>query len=187
MRETETRTLLALTSNDIGAARAVAQQAGGTLLVDDREQWQQLPFRALLLVEPDEANRLDDCDSSGSYIVQQRTLKHGASRVVGVYPMLAKPGMTPAAVDRHWHEVHGPLALQHHAAMTSYHQLAVTEHLSGAPLQGIALCGFARLADLRERFFSFADSRRVIAADIARFADTKRSPRRLIATVERYS
>ena len=176
-----------MTSNDIDAAREIAVSASGTLYVDDRERWQQLPFRALLLVDPGLADQLRNSPHCGLYSVQQRTLKAGESGVVGVYPMLAKPGLSVQAADRHWRDVHGPLALQHHAAMTSYHQLAVVECLAGPPLQGIALCGFAQLADLRERFFSFADSRRIISEDIAQFADTRLSPRRLIATVERYS
>ena len=184
--ETDTRSLLAMTSNDIDATRALAAQVGGMLFVVDRERWQQLPFRALLLVDSHSDERLGDAERCGLYRVRQRTLKDGESPVVGVFPMLAKPGLTPEAADRHWHEVHGPLALVHHAAMTSYRQLAVVEQLAGPPMQGIALCGFARLADLRERFFSFADSRRIIAEDIAQFADTERSPRRLIASVESY-
>lgn len=185
--ETDVRSLLAMTSNDIDAARLLAESTSGTLYVDERDNWQQLPFRALLLVNRELVDQLSDIPTCGLYCVEQRALKVGVSDVVGVYPMLAKPGLSAQLADDHWRDVHGPLALQHHAAMTSYHQLAVKEHLTGAPLQGIALCGFAQLHDLRERFFSFADSRRIISADIAQFADTQRSPRRLIAKVERYT
>jgi hypothetical protein len=141
----------------------------------------------LLLTGFNADERFDDVQLLGRYHVRQRILKSGESPVVGVFPMIAKPGITPDAADRHWHQIHGPLALEHHAAMTSYRQLAVVETIAGTRLQGIALCGFAQLEDLRQRFFSFADSRRVIAEDIVRFADTRRSPRRLVASVERYT
>lgn len=182
--ELESRSLLAVTSNDIAAARALAERADGTLYVDERENWQGLPFRALLLLEPNEEKQLSEIDACGVYIVTQRVMKAGQSPVVGVFPLLAKPGLSAEAADSHWRDVHAPLALQHHAAMTSYHQLAVEACLSGERLDGIALCGFASVQDLRERFYTTPDSRAIIAEDVAKFADTERSPRRLIARVE---
>ena len=70
--------------------------------------------------------------------------------------------------------------------MTEYLQLNVLDTLSGIAFDGIALCGFDSEEDLRQRFFSEPNGPEIIAADIQRFADTKRSPRRLIAAVERY-
>jgi hypothetical protein len=58
--------------------------------------------------------------------------------------------------------------------------------LSGPEIDGFALCGFDSLEDLRERFYTLPDSVKVIAADIQKFADTKKSPRRLIATVQTF-
>jgi hypothetical protein len=77
--------------------------------------------------------------------------------------------------------VHAPLALEHHAAMSQYTQLSVLQQISGTSYDGFALCGFESIDDLRQRFFTTPASRDVILADIARFADTRKSPRRLIA------
>jgi hypothetical protein len=62
----------------------------------------------------------------------------------------------------------------------------VVQRISGPQIDGFALCGYDSQDELRNRFFSEPDSREVITADVARFADPKRSPRWLIATEIRY-
>jgi hypothetical protein len=100
---------------------------------------------------------------------------------VGLFGLVRAPHLGHAEADAHWRDVHAPLALVHHAHMSYYAQLSVVNRLSGLDLDGFALCGFATLEDLRERFYTTTESVGVIAADVQRFADTKRSPRRLIA------
>jgi len=68
--------------------------------------------------------------------------------------------------------------------LSQYIQLAVNEVLFGPEYDGFALCGFATVEDLKERFFAGPDSIPVINQDVKKFSDTKRSPRRLIATVQ---
>ena len=179
--------MVVATSTDIETCRRLAEEVRGEVYFDDRERAQHLPFRALLLSHAENRQRLSDVADCGLYTVERRELKAGKSEVVGLFPMLAHPQLTPAQADRHWRDLHGPLALHHHAQMTSYIQLAVLERISGPVFNGFALCGFASLVDLREHFFSHSDSREVIAADVARFADVKRSPPRLIARIESFS
>lgn len=179
--------MVVATSTDIEACRRLAEEVRGEVYFDDRERGQHLPFKALLLSSVENQQRLADVADCGLYTVERRELKAGKSEVFGLFPMLAHPQLTPAQADRHWRDQHGPLALHHHAEMTSYIQLAVIERISGPVFNGFALCGFASLIDLRERFFSHPDSREIIAADVARFADVKRSPPRLIARVESFS
>jgi uncharacterized protein (TIGR02118 family) len=186
MAESGSERMLVATSNNIVACRSLAEDAQGTVYFDDRERWQHLPFRALLLADEAHRERLAAVADCGLYLVESRQLKVGQPSVVGLFPMVAHPQISPAEADRHWRDVHGPLALHHHAQMTSYIQLAVVEQISGPEFNGFALCGFASLADLREKFYSHPDSRNIIAADVARFADVKRSPARLIAGLESY-
>ena len=53
-------------------------------------------------------------------------------------------------------------------------------------MDGFAICAFQDIEQLRNRFFSTEDGPRIIAADIANFADTERSPRRLVAAETRF-
>jgi len=179
--------MLVATSTDIEVCRRVAEEVAGDLYYDDRERGQHLPFKALLLSQIGHLERLSDVADCGLYRVEFRELKAGPVEVVGLFPMIAHPDLSSSEADRHWRDVHGPLALHHHAAMTRYVQLAVVEQISGPAINGFALCCFASLSDLRERFFSYPDSRETIAADVARFADVKHSPARLIARLESFS
>ena len=163
------------------AAREVAAGLGATLLADEREAHAHLPFRGLLVAVTDDLGPLQAVADVSLSIVCARLVKAGDYAVVGVFPMIRRPDLSHRQADDHWRDEHAPLALHHHAAMTHYTQLSVVQHLSGAEFDGFALCAFASEADLRERFFSYPDSPRIIADDVARFADTRRSPRRLIA------
>lgn len=176
---------LAIAASDVAAARTLAEARGGTLYADDREQ-PELPFRALVTLVTDDLAAVSPVADVGLYLVCRRTIKPGSAQVLGLYPLVHHPDLTHGETDAHWRDVHAPLALKHHAFMTHYVQLSVVQTLAGLPLDGIALCGFASLADLRERFFSEPDSRSVITSDVQTFADTRRSPRRLIVTETRY-
>ena len=107
-------------------------------------------------------------------------------RAIGLFALVRRSELSHREADAHWRDIHAPLALEHHRHMTHYTQLSVVQRLSGAAIDGFAVCGFDSLDDLRDRFFSEPDSRAVITSDIRLFADTKRSPRRLIATETRY-
>jgi uncharacterized protein (TIGR02118 family) len=172
---------LAAASTDIDAARDVARALNGTLYSDERDDWQALPFRALVTAVTDDLDALTGIADVGSYVVCRRLIKPGRGGVFGLFPLIRRPDLSHRAADTHWRDVHAPLALEHHAAMSQYTQLSVLQQISGTSYDGFALCGFESIDDLRQRFFTTPASRDVILADIARFADTRKSPRRLIA------
>lgn len=186
-RETEARWCCAAATTDPGAARTIGRALGGTLYLDERAVWQHLPFRGLLTVPVDDPGELAGVGDVGVYRLQVRVMKPGTGRVFGLFPMVRAPGLSHAQSDAHWRDVHGPLALAQHAHMTEYRQLNVLTTVSGRAFDGFALCGFASEEDLRNRFYSEPDGPEIIARDVRRFADPKRSARRLVARVERFS
>jgi len=178
---------LAAATTDLDAARELVGRIGGTLYADERAEWQHLPFRGLITVVTDAPDVLDAIGDVGMYLVYRRLKKAGEAAALGLFPMVGAPGLSHQEADAHWRDAHGPLALTHHGFMTHYTQLSVVKNLSGLPLDGFALCGFASEEDLRDRFYSTEDGPAVIAADVASFSDLKRSPRRLIVTEERFA
>ena len=180
------RSAFAAATTDLEGARALAAACGGTLYLDERPEWQHLPFRGLLVVAAEDAESVAGVGDVGTYRLERRVIKPGQAAVYGLFPMVRAPSLTHQQADAHWRDLHGPLAIKHHGHMTHYLQLSVEEVLSGLPLDGFALCGFASEADLRDRFYSTEDGPAVIAADVARFSDLKRSPRRLIVTESRF-
>ena len=177
--------------SDAAKARQVAEDLAGTLIVDPRDDTAHLPFAALVWAGTDRPAKLTAPADVGAWIACQRTIRarpdsapsgNALPGVIGVFPIIANPKLGHDAADAHWRDNHAPLALQIHLVMTHYRQLCVIQHLHGLELDGIALCGTNTVDDLRERFFKDADGRRAILEDIAYFADTERSPRRLIAT-----
>jgi hypothetical protein len=175
---------LAICSNDLARARRVAGALGGTLYWDSREAHSHLPFRALVTCVTDALPELHSAADVGLYLVCRRVIKPGTPRAVGVFPMVRHPALTHEQADEHWREQHAPLTFEHHADMTHYSQLSVLHCFRGPGFDGIALCGFDSEAALRENFYTHPYSADVIAADVSKFADTKRSPRRLVAAVE---
>ena len=65
--------------------------------------------------------------------------------------------------------------------MWDYTQLSIIHTSSGPELDGFALCSFASIEDLEERFFTDDEARAIIGADVATFASPS-SPRRVLAT-----
>jgi uncharacterized protein (TIGR02118 family) len=112
---------------------------------------------------------------------QRRTWPPGTPTpgVTAAFVMLRRPDLTHEQADTHWRDVHAPLALRHHPGMWHYHQISITETLAGPPYDGIALCAFASDQEMSERFFGGFEDQAIIAADVARFADTANSPRRV--------
>lgn len=172
---------LAAAGTALEEASALAEQCGGTLYADERDNWGHLPFRSLVTVTTDDLEAVRAVGDIGVYLVYRRLIKPGVPKVVGLFPMVRAPQLSHADADGHWRDVHAPLALEHHAHMSHYSQLSVVATLEGLPLDGIALVGFASESDLRNRFYTGPDSPRVIAEDTRRFADHENSPRRLIA------
>jgi hypothetical protein len=177
---------IAAASTDIGRARELARTLGGTAYVDAREDHQQLPFRALITVTTDDIAPVASVADVGLYVICRRLIKPGMPAVIGLFPLVHHPDLTHAEADAHWRDRHAPLALEHHAFMTHYTQLSVVHRIAGLDLDGFALCGFASIDDLRNKFYTGDASRAVIADDVQRFADTHRSPRRLIVGETRF-
>lgn len=177
---------LAAATTDLDGALALAERLGGTAYCDHRERWSHLPFRALVTVVTDEPDGVTALGDVGTYVVCRRLKKPGDSGAVALFPLVRRSDLGHQAADAHWRDVHGPLALTHHGHMTHYTQLSVVANLGGLPLDGFALVGFRSEDDVRERFYSRPDSEAVIAADVAKFADLKRSPRRLLTVEHRF-
>ena len=172
--------------DDPEQARALAGRVGATLYTDDRVDV-AVPFRTLIRFVTDDAGVVADTTAAGRYVVAARVMKARtgpiAERgVIGLYPMVGRAELGHVGSDAHWRDIHAPLALRHHVGMSHYTQLSVVHTIGGFPYDGFALCGFDSPEDLRDRFFDGPEGRKVITADVASFADTTRSPRRLIAT-----
>ena len=162
------------------------------LLTSINSQTSHLPFAALVLATTDAISEFQAVADVGCYLVTERTIKHRPIRdltqdtqpgVLGVFTMVANPALGAAASDMHWRDNHAQLALETHEAMTHYYQLSVQHCFHGPEWNGFALCCFATEDDLRQRFFNSPEGERAITKDVAKFADTRRSPRRVIATL----
>jgi len=184
--QTPSRLLWAAACSEVSRARALAEQIQGTVYADLRPDPSKLPFAALTTGACEDLSEVSTYADLGLYLVCERTIKAGCANVFGLFPMIAHPELTHRAADDHWRDKHGPLALEQHAYMTEYLQLSVVETRHGPNFDGFALCGFDNEVDLRERFFSEPNGAQIIAADVAKFADTQRSPRRLIAVPTRF-
>jgi hypothetical protein len=177
--------------SDRAKARDLALALGGTLFADQRPGAvnPDLPFAALVTCATDNLPALIAAADIGVYLACERKFKvrkhvtaGEQAGVVGIFAMVANPDLGARGADDHWRDVHAPLALQVHEAMTHYRQLSVLHCFHGPDWHGFALCGFDSLVDLREHFFATPDGRAAIMADIAILADVKKSPRRVIAT-----
>ncbi len=175
-----------VTGDNVDAARSVAKLVGGVAYVDDRDV-PSLPFRTLVRAVTDRPELLDPAAGIGRYVVCARPKivrsrsADTAGVVIQINAMVAAARLDHAQADNHWRDIHAPLALVHHAAMSQYTQLSITHTLAGPVYDGFALCEFDSIDDLNERFFNDSQSRKVIMADIAKFAHPQLSPRRLLA------
>lgn len=176
------------------AADAFARKNGGHLLLTISEDTGHLPFAALYLGATDDLAAMQDAADVGVYLVCERTIKNKPLSdlpddqlpgSVGIFTLVANASMEPLESDRHWRDRHAPLALEVHTAMTHYYQLSVMHRFAGPDWHGFALCCFATEDDLRHRFFNSKEGGRAITADVARFADTRQSPRRVVADIKR--
>ncbi|WP_420436060.1 EthD domain-containing protein [Candidatus Poriferisodalis sp.] len=182
---------LVVTGNDPEAAAEVAASVGGVCYAADPDDRRELPFRTLVRAMTDSADALTRAGTVGTYLAFSRIIRErplgadpGAPSpgLTAIFPMVHHPDLTHAQGDRHWRDTHAPLALRHHPGMWDYTQLSVVATLNGPSYDGFALVSFASQEDMRERFFGDDHDREVIRADVAKFADMQRSPRRVITT-----
>jgi hypothetical protein len=81
-------------------------------------------------------------------------------------------GLTGPEFERHWYEVHRPLAIEHHIGMQWYVQNVVRsqEHVvTGFEADGIAELGFESAAAFETQMYDDDNSRRIIEHDVATF------------------
>lgn len=190
------RTLkLAIAFSNPDVAKRFALTTDGVLFKSTSQVTQHLPFAALFVGTTDDLQASLDAGDVGTYLVCERTIKNrplsllddGAlPAAAGLFAMVANSALGPREADVHWRDRHAPLALEVHTTMTHYYQLAVLHRFSGPDWNGIAICCCASEEDLRHRFYSSKDGERRIAEDVSYFADTRRSPRRVIADARRF-
>ena len=176
------------------AAKQAAEAYGGYLYDDVKDRTQHHPFASLLCSTNPDITSLVSVADVGAYLIDRRVMKHREvlnpvgvqPGVVGVFTLIAKAELGPVAADAHWRDQHTPLALSIHLAMSNYAQLSVLHRFKGPAWDGFALCGFESVEDLQTRFFATKAGERLIAEDVNRFADTRLSPRRVVAIETRY-
>ncbi len=189
---------------DCAQAEHLAQQYRGRLFVDERAASRELPIAALVTASTDDLAGFLAATDAGAYLIYERVIKprsvpdepNTAPSIpgapvnlpgfIGLFPLIAHPDLGHTDADRYWRDQHAPLALQVHEAMSHYRQLSIVHRFHGPDLDGIALCGFDSLLDLRERFYATEAGREAIAKDISQFADTAKSPRRMIVAETLY-
>jgi uncharacterized protein (TIGR02118 family) len=165
----------------------LAERSGGAAYVFHDSEDDRRPFSAMARLATDDIAAVEAAADVGLYVVFARVIKAPdgpapMGRVIGAFGMVRHPDLDHGAADAHWRDRHGPLALASHSAMCDYTQLSVLATLSGRALDGMALCAFGSHDDLRHRFFDDDDARAAIGADVAQFADTRKSMRRVVLT-----
>jgi hypothetical protein len=172
---------------DRGAAEEVATATQGTLYVNHDGESDARPFSTMVRTQTDNLELLRPAADVGLYLCFARAVKPEVSplpdeRVIATFPMIGHPDLSHGEADAHWRDQHGPLALASHSAMCDYTQLSVVATLSGIELDGIAMCAFSTRQDLSTKFFNDDEAKAAIGADVAKFADMKRSLRRVVLT-----
>jgi uncharacterized protein (TIGR02118 family) len=88
------------------------------------------------------------------------------------------PGLDSAQFERHWTEVHRPLAIRHHVGMTRYVQNVVDERCfppDGSEVAGIAELRFASPEAFASSMYDSAEGERIIGEDVAKFVGEVRA------------
>jgi len=186
---------LAIACKKRDVAKAYAAEIGAVLFTSNSLSTDHLPFAAMIVGTTDDLEKAQTVGDAGVYLVCERTIKNQPidtlahshlPGIVGLFPMVAHPVAGASASDAHWRDNHAPLALEVHTRMTHYYQYAILRTFSGPALNGIAACCCATEDDLRHHFYGTPDGEQQILSDIRQFADTKRSPRRVIAIAESF-
>ena len=183
--------MLAGAYSDREKAAETAVRTGGINLAATSAETNHLPFASLVLAVTDELDLFVGDADVGSYLVCERPIKNtpllqltqeNQPGSIGIFTMVGNAGLGPRESDLHWRDKHAPLALEVHTAMTHYYQLSVLHRFNGPMWNGFALCCFRNEDDLRNRFFNTPEGEAAIARDVAKFADSRESPRRVIST-----
>lgn len=186
--------ILAGAFSDRDTAAVTAARTGGINLSATSAETNHLPFASLVLSVTDDLYSFVDDADAGSYLVCERTImnipllaltRDNQPGSVSIFTMVANADLGARESDRHWRDRHAPLALEVHTAMTHYYQLSVLHRFSGPEWNGFALCCFRNEDDLRNRFFNTPEGQTAIASDVAKFADPRVSPRRVISSFAR--
>ena len=165
----------------------LATRLGGIAYVNHPDESDKRPYSGLLRVSTDDIESVAAVSDFSLMVGYSRVIKPvppepSPDRVIGAFGLVRNPALTHRAADDHWREVHAPLALTNHAAMCDYTQLSAVANLTGAPLDGVALCSFDSRDDLRAKFFNDDEARAIIEDDVAKFAHPAGSPRRVVLT-----
>jgi hypothetical protein len=172
-------------------AAETAARTGGINLAATSAETSHLPFASLVLTVTDELDLFVSDADAGSYLVCERPIKNtpllqltkeNQPGSIGIFTMVANADLGARESDRHWRDNHAPLALEVHTAMTHYYQLSVLQRFNGPEWNGFALCCFRNEDDLRNRFFNTPEGEAAVAGDVAKFADPRKSPRRVLST-----
>ena len=183
--------MLAGAYSDREKAAETAVRTGGINLAATSAETNHLPFASLVLAVTDELDLFVGDADAGSYLVCERPIKNtpllqltkeNQPGSIGIFTMVANADLGARESDRHWRDKHAPLALEVHTAMTHYYQLSVLQRFNGPVWNGFALCCFKNEDDLRNRFFNTPEGETAIARDVAKFADSRKSPRRVLST-----
>ena len=186
---------LAVAFSDLNAANRYAATAEGVLFSSTSESTRHLPLAALFVGATDDIQAALSAGDVGVYLVCERTLKNmplsllgedELPAIAGLFAMVASSSLGPRQADIHWRDRHAPLALEIHTTMTHYYQLAVLHRFAGPDWNGIAVCCCASEEDLRHRFYNSREGEQRISEDVSHFADTRKSPRRVIANARRF-
>ncbi len=174
--------------SDPAAAKALAQELGGIAYLSTGDSAGR-PFASLVRVAVAEPAVLAPAADLGLYLAYSRTMRshpHNWSGpnptpgLVGAFGLVRRSDLSHPEADAHWRDRHAPLALRIHIGMWAYTQCSIVHRFSGEAYDGVALCGFGSEDDLRQRFFDGPEGQQAIRDDVASFADTARSPRRVL-------
>ncbi|MFT6825283.1 MAG: hypothetical protein ACJA1Q_003099 [Pseudohongiellaceae bacterium] len=175
--------------SDRELARTIAKERKGTLYIDEREDISKLPFAALICLDTDDLEGLLQHADIAVFLVHRRIIKKHLSDqsveqrgFLSLHTLVSHPDLTHKQSDDYWRDNHAPLALRIHEAMVYYHQLSILHSFKGPAWDGFAMLGFACVEDLQNNYFNSAAGKEQIFKDVAKFADTRKSPsRRLVA------
>ncbi len=172
---------------DEQAAAAASAATGGVVYVNHPGESDKRPYSTMIRASTDEIEAVQAASDVALYVCYARAIKDEwaelpPDRVIGSFPLVAHPDLGHRRADDHWRDIHAPLALASHSAMCDYTQLSIVATISGRELDGIALCAFENRDDLSTKFFNDDEAKAAIQADVATFADVRRSPRRVVLT-----